>query len=62
MPAFSGGYHPFIQCVGVEHKASCGALGAISAGRGQGCGGYDASCVFAKATEKCNKNTKISVF
>jgi hypothetical protein len=24
---FSGGYHPSIQCVGVEQKVSCGALG-----------------------------------
>ncbi len=24
-----GGCHPSIQCIGVEHKASCGALGGI---------------------------------
>jgi hypothetical protein len=41
--ASSGGFHPSIKSVGVERKASCGVLGAISAGSGHGCGGCDAA-------------------
>jgi hypothetical protein len=51
--------HPF-DALARSARPHVGHWGAISAGGGHGCGSCDASCVCAKATEKCNKNTKIS--
>jgi hypothetical protein len=51
--------HPF-DASAWSARLHVGSQAAISAGSGHGCGGCDASCVCAKATEKCNKNAKNS--
>jgi hypothetical protein len=53
--------HPF-KALAWSTRPHVGRKGAISASGGHGCGGCDASCVCSMATEKYNKNTKISCF
>jgi hypothetical protein len=53
--------HPF-DVLAWGARPHVGRWEAIFAGGGNGCGSCDASCVGAKATEKCNKNAHISFF
>jgi hypothetical protein len=61
MSSCLGGCRQSIGHVYKERKASCGALGAISAGSGHDCGGCDVSCVSAKASENAIKTLKLVV-
>jgi hypothetical protein len=57
----SGGCHPSIRSIGAEQKASCGVLGGHFLLAAAMVVAVVMPVVFcAKATEKCNKNTKVS--